>query len=122
MLGNVWPWTADWYEADYYTRGDNRDPLGPPGGTQRVLRGGVWVNFPRVARASDRYWSGPVNRGLVDETRRFRKLHQGVLGAVARRGHPRKRIPSESRPETVPILMTLIVPAPAAILALSLTS
>jgi len=58
---NVWEWVADWY-ADKHAGGSQTDPGGPATGQFRVLRGGSWSNYPRLARASCRSWFAPESR------------------------------------------------------------
>ena len=59
-LGNVWEWTSDWYGA--YPAGSATDPTGPQSGSNRVIRGGSWNAYPRIARVANRYWNVPGNR------------------------------------------------------------
>jgi sulfatase modifying factor 1 len=42
MVGNVWEWTNDWYDRDYYPVSPDRNPPGPATGTYKVIRGGGW--------------------------------------------------------------------------------
>lgn len=43
-LGNLLEWVSDWYDEEYYKSLPSLsiDPHGPPKGTERSVRGGVW--------------------------------------------------------------------------------
>jgi formylglycine-generating enzyme required for sulfatase activity len=60
MHGNVFEWTADWYQAAYPT-GNVTDPTGPGDGSARVLRGGAWAYPASLARSAVRNWYEPAN-------------------------------------------------------------
>ena len=66
MHGNAWEWCADWYADDYYKQSPEADPLGPPAGKARILRGGsyyYWVNY--YCRSGSRYRFRPDARESV---------------------------------------------------------
>jgi formylglycine-generating enzyme required for sulfatase activity len=65
MLGNVWQWTADWHDRNYYSQSPSQDPHGPVSGQQRVLRGGGWGDVARVVRVSDREVGLPNIRFII---------------------------------------------------------
>jgi serine/threonine-protein kinase len=66
MLGNVWEWVNDWYDAQYYQNSPPQDPPGPTSGQARVLRGGSWSDIPWVVRVSNRVRLNPAYRNVND--------------------------------------------------------
>jgi hypothetical protein len=59
MLGNVWEWTGDFYDA---YMGEVTDPTGPWTGGPRVGRGGAWDASGRSARVAGRSGAAPGTR------------------------------------------------------------
>ena len=62
ITGNLWEWTADWYEKDYYATAPRENPSGPRHGIYRVLRGGSWFDKPDFLTCSHRSWARPGER------------------------------------------------------------
>ena len=59
MHGNVLEWCSDWHDKKL---SGGVDPIGPGGGSSRVLRGGGWRDRPGFCRSAYRSSIGPSFR------------------------------------------------------------
>lgn len=62
MHGNVSEWCQDWYDYYSYDRSPLNDPVGPGGGSERVLRGGSWSDEAVNCRSAYRDARSPAKR------------------------------------------------------------
>lgn len=68
MIGNVWEWCSDWYNADYRVAVDLENTSSPQtfkdGVTYRVYRGGGWFSIARICRSAGRNGRQPSLRSF----------------------------------------------------------
>ncbi|MDR2424223.1 MAG: formylglycine-generating enzyme family protein [Prevotellaceae bacterium] len=57
LTGNAYEWTSDWYGE--YSANAQTNPTGPASGTERVARGGTYINVPTGLRVAARYHYEP---------------------------------------------------------------
>ncbi len=60
--GNVWEWTSDWYDENYYKKSPAENPKGAETGIEKVIRGGSWMcseNYCSNYRVAGRSQSTP---------------------------------------------------------------
>jgi formylglycine-generating enzyme required for sulfatase activity len=62
MLGNVWEWTADCWNASHDAASADGSVRLTGDCSRRVLRGGSWGSFPEFTRSAHRIWFTTDNR------------------------------------------------------------
>lgn len=64
MAGNVREWVADWFHEFFYLSGLNDNPLGPPSGGMKSLRGGSYLDDENEIRVFNRFFHAPASPGI----------------------------------------------------------
>jgi formylglycine-generating enzyme required for sulfatase activity len=65
MHGNVAEWCLDWHRAGYPDSGRRENPLGPPSGDRKVVRGGSFLDPASKCRSGARDWARPDERRVT---------------------------------------------------------
>lgn len=83
MHGNVWEWCLDW-EASY-AAADQTDPVPPPSGLFKIIRGGSWNSTNELCRSANR---GSLAAGNCNPNLGFRVFLAPELPAPAAGSRP----------------------------------
>lgn len=59
MHGNIDEWCSDWYNEYYYFDSPGNDPIGPPKGEKKIVRGGSWADSAIDCRSAARKAMAP---------------------------------------------------------------
>ena len=60
LAGNLYEWTTDWYDEEFYSKNPAINPRGPSEGTAKVQRGGSYINGAYRLRSSFRTKGDPT--------------------------------------------------------------
>lgn len=64
ILGNVWEWVNDPYDASYYASSESVDPKGPEKGWPG-MRGGSWTDRAKACRSAQRKYNDDPDQTVV---------------------------------------------------------
>jgi eukaryotic-like serine/threonine-protein kinase len=69
MHGNLWEWCLDEWQNNYNNAPADGSPVGNTqlqnSDTQRLLRGGSWINGAKSCRSASRYYIAALNRSII---------------------------------------------------------
>lgn len=87
MAGNVAEWVSDWYSPTYYVQQAQSaapiiNPVGPPAGVEKVVRGGSWDAVPFFSRSVHRQSREPQSAAFWIGFRCAADLNAGGAGAA----------------------------------------
>ena len=74
MHGNVWEWVQDCWNGSYGGAPSDGSAWERGDCSQRVLRGGSWINLPRYLRSAYRNWITTTSRYVIDGFRVARTI------------------------------------------------
>jgi formylglycine-generating enzyme required for sulfatase activity len=78
LSGNLWEWTADWYDLNYYSESPLDNPTGPASGRYKVIRGGSWADSE--TRLGTVYYRNFTAPGTAQPTIGFRCAGPAPVG------------------------------------------
>ena len=122
MAGNVWEWTNDWFDANYYATDPTTNPAGPWSGDFKIIRGGGWNSANDKVRSANRFAIEPalsfkdVGFRCVanDWAEAPNALHPGRIARTpgGRRPRARRMVPDSTSQNCG--LSTMAIPSPSA--------
>lgn len=62
IAANIHEWCSDWFDADYYARSPEENPIGPATGRRKASRGGSWRHAITISRCAARSRISPAFR------------------------------------------------------------